>query len=91
METSCAYTDKTMYVSSDQLKIVNRIRKLAEAYPDEVEILRQPEQNDGCIYARMPSEWFRITPPRTRELTEEQKAELRERFSRARKAVTQAE
>lgn len=88
METSCTYTDTTMYVSSDQLRVINRIRKLAEQHPDEVTILRQPEQNDGCIYATMPSAWFKISPPIKREMTEERKAELAERLRTARESKT---
>ena len=80
METSCTYTDTTMYVSSDQLRVINRIRKLAEQHPDEVTILRQPEQNDGCIYATMPSAWFKISPPIKREMTEEQRQAAAERM-----------
>lgn len=84
METSCTYTDTTMYVSSDQQKIINKVRKLLEQHPDEVTILRQPEQNDGCIYATMPSAWLKISPPRTVELSDERKAELAERLKVAR-------
>ena len=86
METSCTYTDTTMYVSSDQQKIINKVRKLSEQRPDEVTILRQPEQNDGCIYATMPSAWFKISPPRTVELSDERKAELAERLRTARES-----
>ena len=65
METCCEYLDdKVMWVSSDQQKIINRVRKLAELYPDSVTIKRQPEQNDGCIYATMPAEWLKLNPPR---------------------------
>ena len=88
METSCTYTDTTMYVSSDQLRVINRIRKLSEQHPEDVTILRQPEQNDGCIYATMPSAWFKISPPRTVELSEERKAELAERLRTARESKT---
>lgn len=85
METCCEYLDdKVMWVSSDQQKIINRVRKLAEAYPDEVTIKRQPETNDGCIYATMPAEWLKLSPPLKREMSDEQKAELAERLKKAR-------
>ena len=85
METCCEYLDdKVMWVSSDQQKIINRVRKLAEAHPDSVIIKRQPETNDGCIYATMPAEWLKLSPPRTVEMTDEQKAELAERLRSAR-------
>lgn len=84
METCCEYTDKTLFVSSDHQKWINRIRKLSEQYPDEVTIKNRPEENDGCICATMPSEWLRISPPRKVEMSEEQKAELSERLRMAR-------
>lgn len=84
METCCEYTDKTLFVSSDHQKWINRIRKLSEQYPDEVIIKNRPEDNDGCICATMPSEWLRISPPRKVDLSEERKAELSERLRMAR-------
>lgn len=62
METSLTYTDKTAWFSSDERKWIFRIRKLKEEHPDEVTIIRQPEENDGCIYCKVPAEWFRIAP-----------------------------
>lgn len=88
METSCSYTDKTMYVSSDQQRIINKVRKLAEQHPDEVTVIRYPEQNDGCIYASMPSERFRISPPIKREMTDEQRQASAERLRLARESRT---
>lgn len=84
IETCCEYTDKTLFVSSDHQKWINKIKKLAEQYPDDVEIKNRPEENDGCICATMPSDWLRISPPRRVEMTEEQKAELAERLRLAR-------
>ena len=80
METTVSYTCETMFVSSDQLKWINRIRKLKEEHPDEVTILEQPETNDGCIYAKVPAEWLKIGPPRTVTMTEEQKQRNTERL-----------
>ena len=80
METCCEYTDKTLFVSSDHQKWINRIRKLSEQYPDDVTIKNRPEDNDGCICATMPSEWLRISPPRKVEMTEEQRQAASERM-----------
>ena len=85
METCCEYTDKTLFVSSDHQKWINKIRKLAEQYPDDVTIKNRPEENDGCICATMPSDWLRISPHRKVEMTEERKAELAERLKAYRK------
>lgn len=84
METSLNYTDGTAYFSSDEKKWHTRIRKLAAEHPDEVTIIRQPENNDGCIYAKLPSNWFKLQPKRTRELTDEQRAEYRARMAKLR-------
>ena len=83
METCCEYLDdKVMWVSSDQQKIINRVRKLAETYPDSVIIKRQPEHNDGCIYATMPADWLKLNPPIRREMTDEQRQAASERMKR---------
>lgn len=85
METCCEYLDdKVMWVSSDQQKIINKVRKLAEAYPDNVTIKREPETNDGCIYATMPADWLKLSPPRKIEMSDDQKAEVAERLRNAR-------
>ena len=79
METACSYTDGWAWFSSDERKWVTRIKKLAEQHPDEVIIKRMPEDNDGCIYAKIPSSWFKIQPKIKRELTDEQRLILQER------------
>ena len=65
-------------------RLKNRVMKLAEEYPDEVEIRREPDENGGFLVAKIPAKWVKITPPRRLELTDEQKEELRERLSVAR-------
>lgn len=83
METCINYcNDKKAFVSSDERRWINRVHKLNEEYPEEVRIIRQPEQNDGCIYATVPVKWVRINPPKKVNLTEEQKDELRKRARR---------
>ena len=60
---------------------INKIRKLAEQKPDEVTIIRQPEDNDGCIYARLPSRWLKIQPKIARELSDEERVALATRLA----------
>ena len=81
-ETCLNYTtcpEKRMWFSSDERRWVNKITKLARDHPDEVTILRQPSENDGCIYASLPVEYLKIAPKKRVNLTDEQLAALRER------------
>lgn len=85
METVFNYCDKDKgFFSSDEPKWIRRIKELAAEHPDEVRVIRMPEQNDGCIYVQLPTEWLKIQPKRKVELTDEQKAKLAERLRSAR-------
>lgn len=85
METSCTYTDENMYMSTDERKMINRILRFKAQKPDDVKIIKMPEENDGCLYCILPAKWLKITPPAKRELTDEQRAEMAERLRNARK------
>lgn len=85
METCCNYTDQTMFVSTDERRLINRIKKLMKKHPDDVEIIRMPEDNDGCLYCKVPANWLKIAPPIKRELTDEQRAAAAERLRNAHK------
>lgn len=61
-------------------RLKNRVLRLAEEYPDEVEIRREPDDNGGFLVAKIPVKWVKITPPRRLELTDEQKEELMARL-----------
>ena len=62
----------------------NRIRALAQAYPDEVQILA--DNADGSIFFHMPISYLPLPRrPVRRELTEEQKEISRQRFEAYRK------
>ena len=80
IETSCTYTDETMWVSTDEKWLINRIRRLAEKNPGQVTVIREPEENDGCLYCRLPSNWLRIQPPVKREYSSEERAAAAERM-----------
>ena len=86
METSATYTSGEMYVSSDERKIIRKIQQFAVEHPDEVTIIAQPEENDGCIYAKMPASYFKLKPPTTRNLSDEQRKMLAERARTMRSA-----
>ena len=80
METAINYTCDTAYFSSDERKWINKIRKLKEEHPDEVHIIAEPENNDGCIYATVPASWMKVSPKIVRNLSDEQRESIRQRL-----------
>ena len=64
-------------------KYKSKVQKLAEEYPDEVQIVAT--NNDGSIVAHLPLSYIRISHPPKRVLTDEQKKEIGERFKKYRK------
>jgi len=77
METSFTYASREAgYFSTDEKKWINKILRLKEKFPDAVEILAEPDNNDGCLYCKIPTEWFRLQPKKTCNMTDEQRAEL---------------
>lgn len=60
-----------------QGKYITKIRKLAERFPDECEIVAENE--DGSILAHIPTKWIKINNPR-REISDEEREELAERM-----------
>ena len=85
-ETSCDYysCDKHATFCSSETKWINKIRKLQEQYPSDVEITVQPEDNQGMILAHIPKSWFKIAPPRKSNMTEEQREAMVQRLADAR-------
>ena len=71
--------------SSSEKKWINKILKLHEKHPNEIQIVHYPEDNYGTIYAHIPKNWFKISPPRQVNYTDEQRAAMAERLSSARK------
>lgn len=81
METCFNYCDKEHgFFSSDERRFITKVRKLKQKYPEQVRIIAEPETNDGCIYAEMPTAWLKIQPPVKRVLTEEQREANRVRM-----------
>lgn len=74
METCCEYTDSVMWVSTDERRMITRMMKLIAEHPDETEIIKRPEENDGCLYCKVPATWLKIAPPVKREMSEKQRA-----------------
>ena len=84
METCFNYCGDKGFFSSDERRFITRVRRLQEKYPERVRIIKEPEDNDGCIYAELPKEWFRIQPPIKRNLSDEQRQEIADRLKRTR-------
>ena len=80
METCFNYCGDKGYMSSDERKWIGRIRRLKEQHPEEVRIIAEPENNDGCIYAELPKEWLQVRPPKKMNYTDEQRQILSERM-----------
>ena len=82
METCCEYTDSVMWVSTDERRMITRMMKLIAEHPDETEIIKRPEENDGCLYCKVPSTWLKIAPPVKWEMSDEQKAAASQRMQK---------
>lgn len=76
--------DETATVSLSSKRYVNRILRLAERHPKEVEIVAQ--NPDGSLCANIPASWIRFNPPANREMTEEQRNAARERLLKYRES-----
>ena len=85
-ETMFEYLDVEDHATfcSAERKWINKINRLHEAYPNEVQIVYTPEENNGVIYAHVPKTWMRLSPPKKMNLTEEQRAAAAERMRKAR-------
>ncbi len=84
METCFNYCDKDVaFFSSDEKRWINKIHKLKQQHPDEIQILAEPETNDGCIYCRLPSYALKIRFKR--EYTEEERKAIADRLLNSKK------
>ena len=85
METCIEYCEPGWaWMSTDERRWINKLRKLAEERPDECVILKPPEDNGGFIYAKFPQKWVNVKPPKVVNLTDEQKAARAEALLKAR-------
>ena len=81
---SCVTDEAKLTVCSSETKWINKIIKLHESNPDEVEIVYYPQDNHGMIYARVPKNYLKLAPPRQVNYTDEQRAAMAERLAAAR-------
>jgi hypothetical protein len=80
-ETIAGYIagDKTMEVYSSEQKWIRKIKRWAEQYPEDV-VIKVVCRVDGGVTADIPSEWFKISPKRRLNLSEEQRLAASERL-----------
>lgn len=67
-------------VTFSQGRYITKIRKLAEKYPDDVQI--RSENKDGSIVAHIPVSYIKINNSK-RELSEEERKAIGERLNRS--------
>ena len=91
METAIAYHNDTAFASSDERKMIRRLYKLKEEHPNDVTVIREPENNDGCIYCKFPSNWVQIRPPKKLNLTDDERRLRAERMQKARESIENEE
>lgn len=68
-------------VTFSQGRYITKIKKLAEKYPDECEIVA--ENKDGSIMAHIPVKWILISN-RSRDLSEEERQVIADRLRNTR-------
>ncbi len=74
------YTGNNMVtVTLSQKRLINKIKKLAQQFPDEVKI--DCINDEGTILAHIPLSYLKITRPR--EVSDEQRIKARERFNKS--------
>ena len=68
----------TVTASFSQMKFVNKFKKYVKDR-DDVQLVAQ--NKDGSICVKFPLKWVKISPPpATRQISDEEKARLRERL-----------
>lgn len=90
-ETGFEYLVDNDYATvwSSERKWINKIIKLKESHPKDVEIKYLPENNDGTIYAHVSKKWLKISPPRQVNMTDEQRAAAAKRLKSARGKINE--
>ena len=72
--------------SSDYFTVIRTMEEYLKDYPDEVSIVSDSYDNEGqnrCLTIKVPAKWMRSPkPPRSRNLTDEQREAMVERGKR---------
>ena len=86
MDTGISFTDgEFAYASSDDPGIKTAWMKMMQQWPDEIKILKRPDENDGCLYIRLPLKMARhvvkrLIPSKREPMSEERKVAAAERM-----------
>lgn len=75
----------TISVTLSQGRYISKVRKLAEKYPDLVQILA--ENDDGSIFAHMPLKSLKLNIISPKELGNDEKEKLVERLTQGKKGA----
>lgn len=72
--------------SSDYFTVIRIMEEYLKNYPDKVSIVSDYSDSDGqnrCLTIKIPAKWMRNPkPPKSRNLTEEQREAMKERGKR---------
>ena len=72
--------------SSDYFAVIRTMEEYLKNYPDEVSVVSDYTDSYGqnrCLTIKIPSKWIRNPkPPKSRNLTEEQRTAMKERGKR---------
>ncbi len=69
---------KTMTISLSERRLINKLKKLREQYPDEVELVA--DNHDGTYCFRIPRKYLKLS--RRKDLTEERRQAMSEQGKR---------
>lgn len=68
---------QTALVTFSQGRYISQVKTLAERFPEDVQILKLPEDNHGYLLARIPVRYIKLRPPV--QMSQEQRDALAER------------
>lgn len=78
-ETNAEYHSESeqMWVSTNERAMITKMMKYAGK---GMEIIKNPEENEGYLYCKVPKTWLKITPPRKLNISDEERMRRAERL-----------
>lgn len=71
-------------VTLHQGRLITKVERLAKKFPDKVKVVHR--NADGSIFAKLPLKSLHISLSSRREMSDEQRQRVAERFAKSRKA-----